>query len=74
MSHIRYTTAPDAYDGFGTVTLETLPLKNQHSDNPYRKVEIQDEALDWQTSRYASGMYPLRPSPSESAPCWPCSA
>ncbi len=59
LTHIRYTTAPEAYDGFGTVTLELLPtLHNRGSDKPFRKVEIQDEALGWQIARYESGMYP----------------
>jgi hypothetical protein len=58
VTHIRFTTAPDVYDGFGTETLEVLPFKNQHGRTPYRKVEIPDQSLEWQTERYASGMYP----------------
>jgi hypothetical protein len=57
---IRYTTAPDAYDGFGTVTLEILPYRNSSGRTPYRKVEIPVEAQrnSWQVDRYHSGLYP----------------
>lgn len=56
--HIRYTAASDRYDGFGTETLAVLPLRFRGSDAPYRKVQITDEALNWQTQRYSSGVYP----------------
>jgi hypothetical protein len=58
---ILYTTAGPEYDGFGTQTLEVLAYRNKHSDRPYRRVEITAEAYSWQTSRYASGMYPALP-------------
>jgi hypothetical protein len=58
VTHIRFTTAPEPYDGFDTETLEVLPFKNRQGSTPYRKVAIQDVHLEWQTERYASGMYP----------------
>lgn len=52
---IRYTTAPEAYDGFGTRTL----YNRCGFDNgkPVRRVEIQVPHLEWQEQRYGSGMH-----------------
>lgn len=60
------TTAPESYDGFGTVTLSRLPyrLTKGIGKGPCRVVKIEDSALDWQRQRYASGMY-LRLTPDE---------
>ena len=52
---IAYTTAPDAYDGFGTVTLSEAGLLDR---KPLRKVQIEQAHYDWQSMRYGSGMYP----------------
>lgn len=46
---IRETTAPKAYDGFGTLTLADI--------GDTRIVLIRDEHLAWQEGRYASGMH-----------------
>lgn len=43
------TTAPKAYDGFGTFTLEEA--------GDIRIVLIQAEHLDWQQGRYLSGLH-----------------
>lgn len=43
------TDAPESYDGFGTFTIEHLGFDD-------RIVLIPKEQVDWQTSRYASGM------------------
>jgi hypothetical protein len=53
---VRYTTAPDAYDGFGTEEL----MGHAGRDNgglTVRKVAIRRENLDWQEARYASGCH-----------------
>lgn len=51
--HLYRTTAPERYDGFGTVTLTT------YDDERY--VLIPEVALEWQLSRYGSGLYPVTP-------------
>jgi len=49
--HIRQTRAPLAYDGFGTI--ELMNAGGEFG----RIVLIRDEHFQWQTSRYASGMF-----------------
>ena len=51
----RYTTAPEAFDGFGTATVRVLGTFN---GEPLRQVDIVAEHLCWQTLRYASGLHP----------------
>jgi hypothetical protein len=49
-----YTTAPEAYDGFGTETEETLgPWHRQDM----RRVSILGAHLEWQQCRYGSGCH-----------------
>jgi hypothetical protein len=51
-----YTTAPSAYDGFGTVELDP----DAGTDNrglTIRKVAVEPDHLDWQMARYASGLH-----------------
>lgn len=54
----RYTSAPEAYDGFGTFTVETTDYRD-NSGRPFRKVEIPEDAQfnNWQVDRYGSGLY-----------------
>jgi hypothetical protein len=56
---IRVTNAPGPYDGFGTHTIEVLPLVPARGGASYRRVAIRSHALDWQTERYQSGLYPV---------------
>ena len=56
---VRVTNAPEPYDGFGTHTIEVLPLVPVQGPPPYRRVAIRTDALDWQTLRYQSGLYPV---------------
>jgi hypothetical protein len=56
---VRVTNAPQAYDGFGTRTIEILPLLPTRGRPPYRSVAIRKDALDWQTMRYQSGLHPV---------------
>ncbi len=56
---VRVTNAPEPYDGFGTDTIEVLPLVPAQGRPPYRRVAIRSDALDWQTLRYQSGLYPV---------------
>ncbi len=51
---IRYTTAPESYDGFGT---RTLAVMGKVYENTIRRVEIKLQHLDWQECRYASGLH-----------------
>ncbi len=53
---VVYTTAPEAYDGFGTVTLAEVAGIDSHG-RAIRKVGIRPEHWDWQTQRYGSGMH-----------------
>ena len=49
------TTAPPAYDGFGTFTVkDELDVVG---DKPLRVVLIREEHLRWQFSRYSSGLF-----------------
>ena len=53
------TSAPEAYDGFGTETVEWLPyVSRPGQSNRYRVVRVLPEHRDWQVGRYASGLYP----------------
>jgi hypothetical protein len=52
---IVYTTAPEAYDGFGTVSEEIVGTLD---GKPLRRVRMHAEHATWQTQRYGSGMYP----------------
>jgi hypothetical protein len=56
---VRVTNAPEVYDGFGTRTIEILPLVPTQGRPPYRRVAIPTDALDWQTMRYQSGLHPV---------------
>jgi len=56
---VRVTNAPEPYDGFGTRTIEVLPLVPARGRPPYRRVAIRSDALNWQTQRYQSGLYPV---------------
>lgn len=70
--HVAITDAPVAYDGFGTVTADTLPKRlcdNLFTDvktgeripvvgeGEVRVVLIPDQHLKWQTERYWSGRH-----------------
>lgn len=46
---IGWTKAPEAYDGFGTFTVESYP-------DGWRKVAVRLDARTWQTMRYSSGL------------------
>jgi hypothetical protein len=47
--HVRCTSAPKDYDGFGTITLA------DYGSDLGRVVMIRDEHLQWQSLRYNSG-------------------
>jgi hypothetical protein len=51
-----YTTAPEAYDSFGTTTINP-DAGRDHRGQFLRLVEIEPEHWDWQTGRYASGLH-----------------
>ena len=53
---ILYTTAEEAYDGFGTKTVESGRYQTKQG-KPVRKVSVQDEHRGWQEMRYASGLH-----------------
>lgn len=50
-----YTDAPERYDGFGTKTVKILGTIS--AGRPVRLVETPDEHIEWQRTRYGSGMY-----------------
>ena len=58
--HLYETTAPSTYDGFGTRTL-------YGDDGETRYVLVVAEHREWQTMRYASGLYAARPSDAVTA-------
>ena len=49
-----YTTAPESYDGFSTK--EINPNVGILNKKPVRFVEMGDCDVNWQCTRYASGM------------------
>jgi hypothetical protein len=49
-----FTTAPESYDGFGTLSLGV--------EAGERLVAIRTEYLNWQASRYGSGLHRFRPA------------
>lgn len=51
----RYTTAPDAYDHSETFTTKIV---GTFEGRKVRQVVIQPAQLEWQTSRYSSGLHP----------------
>src|ERR1700744_4961641 len=53
---IRYTTAPAAYDGFGTREIDA-DAGRDHRGQVVRKVAIEAQHLDWQERRYGSGLH-----------------
>jgi hypothetical protein len=55
--HLRRTSAPKAYDGFGTLTIYEYEGSPLLKADGYRLVLIRSEHLGWQTSRYSSGMF-----------------
>lgn len=56
MREVRYTNAPEAYDGFGTKTLRVVGTDKR--DRPIREVSIEPDHFKWQSMRYRSGMHP----------------
>jgi hypothetical protein len=59
------TTAPEDYDGFGTLSLH----KNVTPGDP-RWVLIRTEHESWQTLRYRSGMYSVTPVDLDEIKAW----
>jgi hypothetical protein len=51
-----YTTAPDVYDGFGTVTV-VVGAGETSKGTLVRAVLVLKQHWDWQTGRYASGLH-----------------
>lgn len=51
---IAETSAPKAYDGFGTFTVAEYSGEN---GKLWRIVLIREENLNWQAGRYNSGLY-----------------
>ena len=54
----RYTTAPEAYDGFGTKTIEIVGYYRNDPTRPVRKISVNPDHLDWQSGRNGSGLHP----------------
>jgi hypothetical protein len=52
-----YTTAPEVYDGHGTLSFTLSPGAQEGE----RLVAIRHQHLTWQASRYASGLHRFRP-------------
>ena len=52
-----YTTAPEAYDGFGTKTITPDCGKNSNG-KIWRMIQVEDRNLNWQDGRNGSGMHP----------------
>jgi hypothetical protein len=51
---VTYTTAPVAYDGFGT---ETLAVVGTLKGKEVRKVDTPEQHVEWQRQRYGSGLH-----------------
>ena len=50
-----WTTAPEAYDGFGTVTVGYTGIDSR--GKTLREVETPTAHVTWQRARYGSGMH-----------------
>lgn len=66
--HLWETTAPENYDGFGTFTVHSY--HTGPTGKPIRVVAIQDRHVEWQTSRYHSGLGAARPVSAEDPDCF----
>lgn len=53
---LTYTTAPEAYDGFGTQTVKPSVATDKNGQT-VRLVSTPAEHADWQRGRYASGCH-----------------
>lgn len=62
--HLRRTSAPKDYDGFGTFTLYEYDAGKQNKADSFRVVAIRAEIVNWQTTRYSSGCF-ASPWPDE---------
>lgn len=51
-----YTSAPEAYDGFGTKTITENAFVSSKGQ-PVRLVETNPVHTDWQQMRYSSGLH-----------------
>lgn len=60
-SAFYFTTAPEAYDGFGTKTIEANAGKASNGKQ-WRKVQILDRHFEWQNGRNGSGFHPTVPA------------
>jgi hypothetical protein len=49
------TSAPEAYDGFGTISQPTRFIDGK--GEPYRKVRVLPSVVEWQKARYLSGSH-----------------
>lgn len=58
--HIHETTAPEAYDGFGTFTIAESRAHKGESRTT-RLVAIRQEHVEWQRGRYGSGFHASQP-------------
>lgn len=56
MSARRFTNAPSGYDSGTTRTVRVVGTLAQGRGD-LREVEVEDEDLEWQASRYLSGLY-----------------
>ena len=60
------TDAPRAYDGFGTVEVQNfespVEVGGVYTKGDARLVLVRSEHLDWQTSRYSSGLHAAHPA------------
>lgn len=56
-----WTNAPEAYDGFGTATIETTGLTYEGRSGPYdfpfRRIRVHPDHVRWQADRNSSGLY-----------------
>lgn len=50
------TSAPECYDGFGTVTL-AAGVGSDHAGRVLRRVGVRPEHYEWQALRYGSGLH-----------------
>jgi hypothetical protein len=57
------TSAPDAYDGFGTISL----CDWSQDGRTWRLVLIRDQHRRWQEGRYNSGMFYLSEPPQDAS-------
>lgn len=62
---LAVTSAPEAFDGYGTFTVREIGPNEFKPADTDRMIMIQTDMVDWQTARNSSGLYPTFTDPKD---------